>query len=1049
MDLEPDIFFLSLPGVKAQFFYDRYLNVFFSNQTNIKVSLNLTPNSLVPAMFTVATPDGLIYSFNNYTNCTGGDFYSCDTREQATDVTPVVPPAIQDPRIVNQGSTWHLSKITSPASGEVVSFIYTRSSAIIQTVYSKTVFDSDPAPTASNLAVFKTDLTGFTSITACESCHMVNYITTYNVCPSDSCKKIASKMTQTQVRQISRQPLYLSQIVGTLGTINFLTGARLDMAGGAQQLNKIQVVLNDEKGQNLGTSYSFAYFDFTYGLFQSDNNSSPAGTFYSYNDPQNQGFNGKRLKLLSVQQFSGDRTQSLPPYTLTYNEAVGQNLPYKTSYDIDHWGYYNYQSSIGHNQDLVSIKMVGINRASGPDVVFPAVPIGAANMLSSVQSPLGGYTSFLYESSGAGVRVKLVQKKESANATPMTTSYVYTKNPAYPIIPSYTYQVTSANNLFTGYSCTLPEGYVYNSNTPQHVQQSYFTCLMDAYTSNTPLSFSDLNSVSAMNYSMVTELKGANGELGKTEYYYPLITYTNALQYPFIPLSKNPMDGQLVKMIVYKNVAGVFKKVSLHTFTYTFPAPAVANVKTDGSPPVFDDYVGIKTTSNGIKLGVSFAQVSPVTYAVGYVMTTGKLASKTTATTLFDQADETKITSATNLLENYDNYRQVKESFFNNNASSGLSRYIRTYRQSETMANADPYYHLPFEIVSYRYTGDFATSISKKSYASEYFTWNGSFTLQNKWVSNSLLTTSGNFGSSFYKDASYRQIIANTFDNPSGSGPGVLLNQKNLLTENKTGGYTNTFLSTSTIWGYGNQYPAAIATNAETGYIAFNGFEDGVVPGAKNWNIASDGASAIIVDKQVAGTDPSNIFSGRFSIKVAQMTGSPFPSFKIPYWSFWPNPTTGKYKLSCWVKIPAATGGTNNVTLTIGTSEHADLTYPYTGVGAQASVSPSYTFTDWQYLEVVLDYDKLMASHTGTNKVYIVAQILNNSSFDIYVDDMRFLPLDAQMTTYTYKPGVGKTSEAGPDSKPVHYEYDAFGRLLYVRDFRRNILSKNQYFNKQ
>lgn len=61
------------------------------------------------------------------------------------------------------------------------------------------------------------------------------------------------------------------------------------------------------------------------------------------------------------------------------------------------------------------------------------------------------------------------------------------------------------------------------------------------------------------------------------------------------------------------------------------------------------------------------------------------------------------------------------------------------------------------------------------------------------------------------------------------------------------------------------------------------------------------------------------------------------------------------------------------------------------------------------------------------------------------IDDIRIFPVDAQMTTYTYSPLVGKTSEIDPAGNTITYEYDGFGRQAVVRDNDRNIISRNCY----
>ena len=1040
MDLEPDMFFLSLPGVNVQFFFDRYQKIFYTTQTNVSVSLNYSSTSSDPVTFSVSTPDGLYYNFMG------------SGRELATDVTL---PKSGDQRVTDQGSTWYLTNITSSTSGEQVNFAYTSPfPATIQTVYSKTVYQTTPGTNDQYIAEYKEDLTGFQLFNSQVQCSYPvggkGGSTTLTLDPVAACASSAGTMSASQTRQISRNPIYLSEIYGTSGAVYFTTAGRGDMAGGAQQLSKITVNLTDQ----LSKQSAFTSFAFTYGLFNSDN-TNPTGTYYSYYDPQNLGLASKRLKLQSVQQSSGDLTQSLPKYNFTYVEATGLNLPYKTSFDLDHWGYYNYVPTsvlpnLGHNTDLASVGMTGINRSSATYVGASTIPLAAANMLLSVQTPSGGTTTFDYEASGAGVRVTNRKQWENTlpNAVADVLHYVYTSNPNYSMVPTYTYQVSSQTN-YTGTSCTdaTNKGYVDNAptivgvnrNTTATVPQAYYYCTFNAYSSTSPFSFTDLNALSPTNYTMVTEYKGPNGELGKSEYYYPSIVY-NTTQYPFVPVPKNPMEGQLYKVVVYKNVAGAYHKVSQHSYAYTFPTMNWS-IRTDGTPPPFDGTLGIPTTSNGIKLGLSYAQPSPIVYAVGYIMYTGTIVSKTTSTTLFDQADETLTTSATTLTEYYDTYGQVKQSLFNDNAPSGLSRYTRTYRPSEAPGNHSGTDHLPTQILTFKYSGTFNTTTpatyTVKSYWAEYYSW-WFVTMGNKWVSNTKVTNPG------LKDAGFRKVLANTFDGSAatGQGQGNLTNQQVMLTD---GAYTDNFMGTSTLWGYNNRYPVAVAVNADPGTFAYNGFEDGTnSTGAKNWTGYQTGT---FVDKLVTGTDPSNVFSGRFSYSLTGSTGAGSSNTSFSY--LMNPPTPGRYKLSCWMKIPATTGTvTNNVQVQLWTTDASGNYSPSNQTGVLRSASPDYTFNDWQYVEAVMDYAGIMSGYSSNKTGPLYAVIYSTCSYNVLIDDIRLQPVDAQMTTTTYSPGIGKTSEAGPDGKPVHYEYDAFGRLLYVRDFRRNILKKNQYFYK-
>lgn len=66
-----------------------------------------------------------------------------------------------------------------------------------------------------------------------------------------------------------------------------------------------------------------------------------------------------------------------------------------------------------------------------------------------------------------------------------------------------------------------------------------------------------------------------------------------------------------------------------------------------------------------------------------------------------------------------------------------------------------------------------------------------------------------------------------------------------------------------------------------------------------------------------------------------------------------------------------------------------------------------------------------------------------------YIDEIRIIPYDARMTTYTYFPGIGKTSETDTNGMTTYYEYDRFGRLIRISDNNRNPLKAYSYQIKQ
>lgn len=61
------------------------------------------------------------------------------------------------------------------------------------------------------------------------------------------------------------------------------------------------------------------------------------------------------------------------------------------------------------------------------------------------------------------------------------------------------------------------------------------------------------------------------------------------------------------------------------------------------------------------------------------------------------------------------------------------------------------------------------------------------------------------------------------------------------------------------------------------------------------------------------------------------------------------------------------------------------------------------------------------------------------------IDELRLYPADAQMTTYTYAPLIGMTSQCDVNNRITYYQYDGLGRLTLIKDQDGNIVKKYQY----
>ena len=78
-----------------------------------------------------------------------------------------------------------------------------------------------------------------------------------------------------------------------------------------------------------------------------------------------------------------------------------------------------------------------------------------------------------------------------------------------------------------------------------------------------------------------------------------------------------------------------------------------------------------------------------------------------------------------------------------------------------------------------------------------------------------------------------------------------------------------------------------------------------------------------------------------------------------------------------------------------------------------------------------------------TSKISLI--VMNEG---MMVDEVRIHPVGAQMTTYTYNPLIGITSETDANNLTTYYEYDNHNRLQLLKDQRKDIRQHYQYVYK-
>jgi hypothetical protein len=130
-----------------------------------------------------------------------------------------------------------------------------------------------------------------------------------------------------------------------------------------------------------------------------------------------------------------------------------------------------------------------------------------------------------------------------------------------------------------------------------------------------------------------------------------------------------------------------------------------------------------------------------------------------------------------------------------------------------------------------------------------------------------------------------------------------------------------------------------------------------------------------------------------------------------------------QYVFSCWIKSSAS--GVITVRVNDG--------------GAHTQVSTTISFTNtagsWKYYRTTIA--------TGTFNSNVNVEVESNASINL--DDAIFYPASASFNTFIYGKGLAKIAETDSRGISTFYEYDDFGKVLYVRDQDQNIIKANTY----
>lgn len=216
------------------------------------------------------------------------------------------------------------------------------------------------------------------------------------------------------------------------------------------------------------------------------------------------------------------------------------------------------------------------------------------------------------------------------------------------------------------------------------------------------------------------------------------------------------------------------------------------------------------------------------------------------------------------------------------------------------------------------------------------------------------------------------------------------------------------------IWGYNKQYPVAEVKNTKVNEVYHNNFEE-----------ETDFVAPYVVK------DATRAHTGKYSGLIANTNPGAFVINANTWLQVNLGGQTKKFKYSGWIY---STGP--SATLFLFMKRPGE-----TGGWSYVDWIPTTETNEWVYLE------KEFTVPADVSQLNL--RIDNNSTGNVWYDDLRIMPSEGQMTTYTYYPQVGIRSSIDNNGITTYYEYDSYQRLTDVKDKDGKIVKHMDYHYKQ
>lgn len=703
-----------------------------------------------------------------------------------------------------------------------------------------------------------------------------------------------------------------------------------------------------------------------------------------------------RLRLDSLKAVPVDGSPvSQPPYRFTYHTDYPIPPRYTTS--LDHWGFYNR----GSNNSLVpSIEVLpGVSVGDGANRE-PDLGGTTLTLLNKISYPTGGYTTYDYELNSAkgpenslrkigGLRIKQIKNYSFNGRVAETKTYKYTLD----------------NGTTSGITDNHFPMYLKHTHFHQHAKVTFSVpvpeVVYDKYTvtANSIFGFGTFQG-SQVGYSQVTVLRqdsSGKHSLGKTVYHFHIGNFN--------VYNNDISNGTLEKESVYDNTSRLLQETTYDYRYSTEETLTMANIlvkeyqdnKTYYSRKP-DGYGGY-TYQQSFPSFVPKELVNSRNYRTRYTPQIYLLAKQNKQLVKhtikkYDQLSDAYI--STRKIYHYGNPNHNYPTLIEQEASNGKN--IENYRKYAED------YNLPQNIT----LDDRAAGIKNLQKKNIHGVLVESIKYLQEPDGSSKRYLTGFLEAydkiSPYPVQRYRletpvplpSITKSTVD-PAGAF--IMDTHYQLLVTYKYDLAGNLILQTgdkqmptSYIWDYNYRFPSAQVLNSDEKSIAYTSFETDNASFYGGWSLSSSGL-AINRGSALTGQRSCTLSPGGYINKIGIK-----PVDRVVWVSYW----------------------SRNGALTV-TQNTTDIV-PVTHSG------PAYN--GWTYYEHLLPKGTLSVSLTGAGQT---------------IDELKFYPKDAQMTTYTYLPLIGISTQVSPANRIAYYSYDGLGRLSTHKDEEGNILEHKRY----